>query len=236
MTDTVVVSDTFTGAAGTLDGHTPTTQTTGTATYDTPSHMLLDGSGNAVRADRLGQATLRGTTIDPSLGVYWELTYTPGTWGGTGPQTMEGFSGLDSGDMPNTSITLYGPNTDYPGGSLNKIYASDTVLTSVLIGTTTSYITVGTPATLRCEIDPYAQTTKFFINGVLVHTSDDSAWYFGTETFAPSSWVIGAKGNALNVDPGGSTESTTAILTTGTLGLSPPAAKFWTNFINSTES
>lgn len=232
MTDTVVITDNFNGGAGTLDGHTPDVQTTGVGAYDTPSHMSLDGSGRTLRNTVAGFPIVRGTIINPALGVYWEVEYIAGSYGGAGIQSLFAAFTIDSGDMPTTTVSAYGPDgTGFPT-KINEVWAgsSNSPGGDMFIEALPGGITAGTTVLLRGEVDPYAKHSKLYLNGSLILDQDDASWYYGTELFLPSTWSLYAQQFSTYPGPGGSSENLITRFTAGTLGLAALSPPFWCNY------
>lgn len=232
MVDTVFVKDDFNGSAGSMSGHVPNVVAAGTAVYAGDANWLLDGSGRAT-----GGSTGTTYTLVLSLdalsavaGVYAELEVVVGKYGSAGTTPPSFTFGIYATDIPGFGFNYNGAGGGY--GTPSR-FLLDTSVGVVDVGAV-SGPTSGTTMLFRVEVDPYAQTTKWYKDSVLVHTQDDSAWYYGTETFDPGAASI-TFFDTTNFGSGG-VENKYTRFEIGTLGLTPGASSaFWTNRVNSLE-
>lgn len=234
MTDTTQFEDNLTGSAGALSAHAPDTINAGSASWQ-PSGFgsyVLTGSGGATMPVSpfysLPNAThlhMAGTII--AAGMYIEVDMIFGRYGASGTDpagwVIQCAAGAPEYALPPPFIKF------------------DRATGQVSYGTTSVANTFfnGMSATFRAEVDQYAQTTKYFVNGALVATEDDSAWYLGTETWVPSE-------EDLNVDvyndagsfvvASGTDYTVVNRVEVGSLNIGGVgAARFWGDFVNSFE-
>lgn len=219
MPDTVQVEDNFNGTSGTaMPSHTPDTIASGGASYSTADYQL-NGSGGARLTTLSYGATpsifLDLTGVHVIAGVYFEVDFIWGQYAGSGSAP------------PSWSITFNSSELAQPFFGVNRAAGT---LSLGSHDTTIPFAYPGT-ASLRVEIDQYAKTTKYYINGSLIWTDDDTAWYTGSETWADDSFPL--RVTAYN-EPGfsvvgGTIQNIVDRVEVGTLGLgggSSPS-QFW---------